>query len=328
MEINKNTMCIIAGVFFFLFCAAGTLSAKEVAFPEKEIRFLCGFSPGSVSDLNARSIARIASKYLEKPLVVVNMPGAAATIAANELVRSPADGYTIITLTTGYFAYTIHQQKVPFDPSLLKPLLGYWQYSHVLFTRGDSPYSKVQDLIAYGQKNPRAIKYGIPGRGTGPHLMGILLFKNANLEAVDLPFKGSADNAHGVIGGHATVGVDDFAPVKHHIKAGTLKALMAILDQRHKDIPDVPTSKEFGYGDLGSLNAYGIICIHKNTPPDRAKKLHDVLKKVIEDSEFMKTCDEFGQRCGYIDTKAMDENISMLEKMAMPIMKELKLLVQ
>jgi tripartite-type tricarboxylate transporter receptor subunit TctC len=302
--------------------------AKEGAYPEKEIRFLCGYSPGSVSDLNARMIAKIASKYLQKPLVVVNMAGAAGTPAVNELIKSAADGYTILTLTTGYFAYTRHSQKIPFDSNWIKPLMGYWEYSHVLFTRGESGYTRIQDLIAYGKKNPGAIKYGIPARGIGPHFMGALMFKNTDVKAVDLPFKGSSENAQAVIGGHAIVGIDDFAPVKHHVKAGTLKALVAFLDQRHKDLPDVPTTKELGYGDLAILNPLGIICVHKNTPSDRAQKIHDLMKKVTEDPEFKQMCDEMGQRCKYISPQTVTEAISRSEKLTVPMLKELNLFVQ
>jgi tripartite-type tricarboxylate transporter receptor subunit TctC len=325
---TKGKIVGVLMVIFLLHFAASGVSGKDAPFPEKEIRLLCGYSPGSVSDLNARSIAKVASKYLKKPIVVVNMPGAAATIAANELVRSPGDGYTVITITTGYFAYTIHQQKVPFDPALIKPLLGYWQYSHILFAKGDGPFRTAKELVDFGRKHPDAIKYALPARGTGPHLMGIEFFRNAQVKAADLPFKGSGENAQAVIGGNAIVGVDDFAPVKHYIKAGSLRALVAFLDKRHKDLPDVPTSGELGYGNLGSLNAYGILCIRKDTPPDRAKKLHDIFRKVIEDQEFTKTCDDLGQRCGYADTDVVEQNIRKQEKLSMPVLKELKLFVR
>lgn len=256
------------------------------------------------------------------------MPGASATVSANELVGSTPDGYTISSLTTGYFGLTIHQQKVPFDPKIIKPLLGYWEYSHVLFIRADSPYAKLSDLITYGQKNPGAIKYGLPGRGTGPHLMGILFFRSADIKATDVPFKGTSENVQAVIGGHVTVGVDDFAPMKQFVRAGTVKVLVAFLDQRHKDLPEVPTSQEIGYPDLSMLNPLGVICIHRDTPPDRVAKLHDALKKTVEDHELKKIFDDMGQKSRYIPPKIVEETIVKVEKIGVPLLKEFKLFIE
>ena len=85
----------------------------------------------------------MAPKYLEKPLVVVNMPGAGSTTALNELAKSTPDGHTIGLMTSTYKSMTIHQQKIPFDPKILRPFLGYAELRQVLFTRADSPYAKL-----------------------------------------------------------------------------------------------------------------------------------------------------------------------------------------
>ena len=328
MKTKEKIILKVFVISLFGLCTLGIVEGKEREYPEKPIQLIVGYSAGSVSDLSARALARVASKYLEKPLVVVNMPGAAATVASNELVKSVPDGHTIISLTTGYFAYAIHQQKVPFNPKLIKPVLGYWEYSHIMFTRTESPYTRLEDLITFGQKNPGAVKFSHPGRGSGPHLMGLVFFKSANIRAVDVPFKGSGENVSAVLGGHTTVGIDDFAPAKQNIKAGTLKALVACTDQRRKDLPDVPTTKEKGFADVSIFNPLGIICIHKDTPVERTSKLHNALKKAVEDPELIKIFDDMGQRSIYNTPETVENTISRVEKLAVPLLKELNLFIE
>lgn len=325
-----NTKGRILSAIFFIFILQFSISERIEAkvYPEKPIQFLVGFVPGSVTDLSARAISKVASKYLEQPLVVVNMPGAASTVALNELAKSPSDGHTIGLMTTAYRSLIVHQQKVPYDTKILKPLLGYAEFRHVLFVKGDSPYAKLEDLISFGQKNPGAIKYGHSGKGTSIHIQGVLFFKGANIKATDVPYKGSAEYVQAVLGGHITAGIIDISGIKQHISAGTLKPVVAFLDQRMKDFPQIPTSKEKGFADVSALNPLVSLCMHKDTPPDRAKKLHDALKKVVEDPEFTKILDDMGLKWGYTTGEAVEEVISKAENVSLPLLKELKLMVE
>lgn len=297
-------------------------------YPEKPIQFLVGLAPGSLTDLSARALAKSASKYLEKQLVVVNTTGAAHTVALNELAKSTPDGYTIALIPSAYRTLIAHTQKAPFDLKVLKILLGYAEFRGVLFVRGDSPYVKMEDLVAYGRKNPGAIKFGHSGRGTAVHIQGALFFKSANVEAIDVPFKGNNEYVVAVIGGHIMAGVVDISGVKEQFLAGTLKPVVFFTNQRFNEWPDVPTSKEKGYADVSAINALIGLCVHKDTPPDRVKKLHDSLKKAIEDPEFRKVLDDMGLKCGYISPQGMEENISEAERIGVPLLKELKLFVQ
>jgi tripartite-type tricarboxylate transporter receptor subunit TctC len=312
---------------FILQCALLGVAGAKV-FPEKPIQFLVGFVPGSVTDLSARAISKVAPKYLEQPLVVVNMPGAASTVALNELAKSPPDGHTIALMTTAYRSLIVHQQKVPYDTKILKPLLSYAEFRHVLFVKGDSPYAKLEDLISFGQKNPGAIKYGHSGKGTSIHIQGALFFKGANVKAADVPYKGSAEYTQAVLGGHITAGVIDISGIKQHISAGTLKPVVAFMDHRMKDFPQIPTSKEKGFADVSTLNPLVSLCVHKDTHPDRTKQLHDALKKAVEDPEFTKVLDDMGLKWGYVTGEAVEEVITKAENVSIPLLKEMKLFVE
>lgn len=328
MKTKEKILLLILFVFFFQLLISGVVKAKEEEYPGQAIKFLVGYGAGGVTDLSARALSKMASKYLEKPLVVVNMPGASATVALNELVNSPPDGYTIGWLTDMYKGATIHQQKVPFDPKMLKLVLGYAEYRQVLFVRADSPYAKLEDLIAYGQKKPGAIKWGHAGRGIAGHLMVTSFFKSANVKATDIPFKSTAEYIQAVIGGHIMAGVVDISGIKPQLSAGTLKVVLSFGEQRDKDFPEMPTAKEKGYGDVSVFNSKSCVCIHRDTRPDRVKKLHDSLKKTVEDPEFAKLLDDMGLKVGYFSPETLDKSISRIEEVSVPLLKELQLFVQ
>ena len=326
MKTNKKIYLIIFLVFFFQLFSSEVVRAAE--YPDKPIKFLVGYVPGSVADLGARIIAKVASKHLDKPLVVVNMPGASSTVSLNELAKSPPDGHTIAWMASTYKSLTVHQQKIPFDPKILKPLLGYAEFRFVLFVQGGSPYARLEDFIAYGQKNPGAIKYGHSGKGATNHLTGMLFFRSANINAIDVPYQGTAEFIQAVIGGHIMAGVLDVSGIKQHVSAGTLKPVVALVRQRLKELPEVPTPQEKGYADVSSLNTIICVTIHRDTSLDRVTKLHDALKKTVEDPDFVKMMDEIGQKSGYISPGNLEEAISKSEKAGVPLLKELGLFVE
>lgn len=327
MIIMGKAFSVIIGIFLLSIITAESAEAKD--YPEKPIQLLVGLAPGSSLELSARALAKVAPKYLGIPVVVVNMPGGAQTVAFNELVKAPPDGYTIGLMPTSYKSMTIHTQKVPFDPRILKVLLGYAQFESVLLVRADSPYGKFEDFIAYGRANPGSIKFGHSGRGIASHFIGVLLFKNANVKAVDVPFKGgTSEIVTAVLGGHVMAGVNTISGVEQHIKAGTLKALVTITDRRLKGLPDVPTLKELGYPDLSVFNTFLSVGIHRDTPVDRMKKLHDALKEAILDPELDKILKGMGMNSEYFSPETLEKGMLDVEKMAIPLLKEIKLFVE
>ncbi len=328
MKMKKRMLLAISLIFFVQLFARGGVLAKEEEYPAKEIQVLVGYVPGTTHDLSARALAKVAPKYLKKPLVVVNMPGASSSIACNELVNSAADGYMIMVAGVGHRSVGIHQQRLTYDPKMMKTVLGYADYRQVLFVRGDSPYAKFEDFIAYGQKNPGAIKWGCAGRGNANHLQTLLLFRDANIKAIDVPYKGTPEFIQAVLGGHIMAAVVDISGVKSHVKAGTLKLVCTFAAERLPDFPEVPTSKEKGYVTSSLFSTMVNICIHRDTPADRVKKLHDALKKAVEDPEFRKPLEDMGQKVGYIPPETVDATILSMEKLGVPILKELKLFVQ
>lgn len=324
-----RTLLGIVAIFFFQLVALGVVGAKEAEYPGKPIQFLVGLPSGSMTNLSARALAKVATKYVGKPLVVVDMPGAASAVAMNELAKLPPDGYTIGFIPTSFMSIVTHMEKVPFDKKLLKPLLGFYKFPQFLIVSGESPFTKIEDLIASVRKNPNLFTWGHSGRGTEPHIQGVLFFKSRNVDATDLPFKGSSESQQALLGGHIQARLGSIAGATVSLmRAGKVRALLVFNDRRVAEAPEVPTSIEKGYGDFNAFNPVMGVLIHRDTPADRFKKLHDALEKTIEDPEFNKIMGDMGLTSEYFSPKAFEEASKKLENAAVPVLKELKLFVE
>jgi len=326
------TLAVRTAALTVLLALFGQLCAPTVAqandYPEKKVRILVGFPPGSASELSLRALVQVASKHFRKPLIVLNKPGASQSIAMGELAAAVPDGYTIGMTTDGFRSLTIHQQKVRFDPKVLKVVLGYARIKHVLFVRGDSPLAKYDDFIAFGRKGAGTLVYGGTGEGTGPDLIGKVFFRDDKVRPTYVPFKGSNEYIAAVLGGHLQSGIIDISGIRRQAQAGTVKLVVVFDDQRLDEFPDVPSSFEKGHRDLTLFNPIRCIVAHRDVPAERIKVLHDVFRKAIEDPEFRKLAEESGLNAVYFSPQTVEDGIVKTERIGVPVLKELNMFVE
>jgi len=146
--------------------------------------------------------------------------------------------------------------------------------------------------------------------------------------AVDVPYRGSAESQEALLGGHITSRMGQIAGGMDYIRTGRIKAVVTFTEKRVEELPDVPTSQEKGFADLSAFIPQIGIYIHRDTPPDRFSKLHDASKKAVEDPEFAKLLGNMDLKPVYISPQSYAKNVSQMEGLAIPLLKELKLLVQ
>lgn len=313
---------LVAVLFFF---SVGPAGAQQ--YPEKAIRVIVGFPPGSAIELSARALTQVAAKHVGKPLVIVNMPGANQGIAMSALARAEPDGYTIAISTDGFRSMSLHQQKPNFDPGVIETIAGYVRFKHVLFVKGDSQYAQYDQFIAHGKKNPSAMEYGGSGRGSTPDLLGKVFFKDAGLRATYVPYKGSNEYIAAVLGGQLLSGIVDISGVSERVKSGTLKLVVVFADKRLEDFPDVPASAEKGVRDLNIFNSTILIVAHRELARDKYRFLHDAFKKAIDDLEFHQMAKKLGLTVEYATREMVDERIQKTNAVSVPLIKELGLYV-
>ena len=275
------TLCLSIGL---LPLPAG---AAEV-FPQKGkvIRIITPLAPGGSSDIQARAIANRLSQELGTPVVVENKPGASTAIAVRELMRSPADGYTLlytITVTTSQLPHLY--AKPPFDVFKdMAPVGVVSRTRTILVATKDAPYSTLKEMIAYAKANPGKVNYGSYGIGSSGHINGELLKANAGIDIVHVPYKGSTEAVRDLLGGQIQLVFDGPSTAIANAKGGLVKILGVADKERLPSIPEVPTLTEAGVSgiDLPGLEQF---FAPAGTPTEIVDKLNAAIMKTARTPE-------------------------------------------
>jgi tripartite-type tricarboxylate transporter receptor subunit TctC len=284
--------------------AAAGLSANAWAadnFPSKPIRLLVGFPAGGPTDITMRVIAENAGKILGQPIVVENKPGAGGTLPASTVVTSTPDGYTIGQSPLGIFRMG-YVQKMTWDPLKdLSYIINLTGYTFGLTVPANSPFKNWQDFVAYAKANPGKVSFGSAGGNlTSPHLTMERIAEAAGIQLNHVPYKGSADLAQALLGGHVMAAADSSAFVPY-VEGGKARLLNVWGEKRMARFPSVPTLRELGI-DIVQTSPYGLVA-PKGTPPAVVKKLHDAFKKALEEKSSVDALARYDMLPNYMSSE-------------------------
>ena len=268
--------------------AAGLSVAAPAAFadtyPNKPIRFLVPYPVGGIVDIVARAVAEPMAVELGQPIVVDPKPGANSTLATAMIPQAPADGYTWVIATISHVVAP-HLQTVSYDA--LKDFQGVALVAvatSVATVNPSLPINNLKELVAYGRANPGKLNYLNPGNGSSIHLSAELLKSVAKFDMTSVPYRGIPPGMTDLLEGRLQVGFLPGPLALQHVKAGKLRAIGFIGDKRGKELPDVPTFTEQGFGDAQVMSWY-TIAVRAGTPPEIVNRIHDVAMKVVATSE-------------------------------------------
>jgi tripartite-type tricarboxylate transporter receptor subunit TctC len=232
----------------FALSASTCALAQEADYPSRPIRMVVGFPPGGISDVIARTVAAKAGGILKQNIVVENRPGAGTTIAADLVARSAPDGYTLLLqdMTTQAINASLYP-KLPFDSvKSFTPIALVSSSPLMLVVNADSPAKSVKELIDMLAAKPGAYAYGSSGNGTIIHLASEMMDRSAKVQAVHVPYKGSAPIIQALLSGDVAYAFSSMPPAISQVKAGKLRALAVSTPKRIAAAPDVPTIAEAG----------------------------------------------------------------------------------
>jgi tripartite-type tricarboxylate transporter receptor subunit TctC len=281
-----------------LFLVLGNAFAQS--FPSKPVTMIVPWPPGGSTDLSMRAIADIASKHLGQPVVIENRPGASGTLGPTHLAQNgKPDGYVIAQMPITVFRLP-HMMKSGFDPmtdfSWVIHLTG---YTFGVVVRADSPFKNWGDMIAYAKANPGKLTYATPGNGTSLHIGMETIAQAAGVQWLQVPFKGYADAATALMGGHVMAHADSTGWAEL-VNSGKLRLLSTWGAKRTKRWPNVPTLQELGY-NIVSNSPYGLAG-PKGMDPAVMRVLHDAFKKALEDPAYQATLEKFDQEPYYLNS--------------------------
>lgn len=284
-------------------------------FPSKPIKLIVGFPPGGPTDITMRVLADNASKILGQPIIVENKGGAGGTLPASTVQMSAPDGYTIGQSPLGIFRMG-YVQKTSWDPLKdLKYVINLTGYTFGLTVAANSPFNNWQEFVAYAKANPGKITYGSAGGNlTSPHLTMERIAEVAGIQLTHVPYKGSADLAQALLGGHVMAAADSSAFVPY-VESGRAKLLNVWGEKRMERFPTVPTLQELGI-DIVQTSPYGLVA-PKNTPPEVIQKLHDAFKQSMQTPSSIEALGKYDMLPNYMssaDYTAFAKDVSQREK--------------
>lgn len=303
----SRTMKVIAAA---LVTAALSYVTPAVAeFPEKEITIVVGFSAGGLADHGARVWADAASPILGKRVIVLNKPGAGGVIAASEVARAAADGYTLSFFTPGPFVVQPHFEKLAYQvPESFVPILSEYINPIIVAAPADAPYSTLQEMVAYAKKNPGALRYSSSStRGIERFAMERLQ-QAAGIKLDIIPFKSSGDATTALLGKHVELTSAYLPDLKRHFDAKTLKPIASLgFDRNDLPVNTIPTARETGYDVVGIT--YSGLLAPRGTPKDVVGRLHDAFKKAQESEQFKQSMERIGMKVRYMNGEQFLEQI-------------------
>ncbi len=273
--------------------ASGTALA-QAAYPSKPIKFLVPFTAGSGTDIIARTVADTMSKSMGQPIIIENKPGAGGTIAAAQVARGEADGYTVLVHSSGHALNPAIYSSIAYDT--LKDLTGITPLAalpNVLVVNPARGWKSVADLVAAAKAKPGQLNYASAGVGSATHLNAEKFRLQAGIEALHVPYKGTPEAMTNVIGGSNDWFFAPLASALPLVKDGKLQALAVSTPARSPALPQVPTTVEAGVPGSDYTFWVGMI-VASNTPAPVVKRLHEEALKALATPEVKERMSKLG----------------------------------
>jgi len=276
--------------FLRLATAAAALPAlSRVAwaqsYPARPVRLIAPFPPGGSVDLTARLVGQWLSERLGQQFVIENRPGAGTTIGTEVVVRAPADGYTLLLVSSDSAISATLYEKLSFNFIRdIAPVAGIVRLPFLMLVNPSVPAKTVPEFIAYAKANPGKINMASPGIGTAPHLAGELFKTMAGLNLVHVPYRGGAPALTDLISGQVQVMFLSPAASIEYIRSGRLRALAVTSATRWEGLPDLPTVVDFLPGYEASV-WFGVGA-PKNTPNEIIDTLNTEINAALSDPKL------------------------------------------
>jgi tripartite-type tricarboxylate transporter receptor subunit TctC len=255
--------------------------ALAQVYPSHSVRMIVPFAAGGPTDVIARIVAQKLSESWGQQIYTENVPGGGGNTGAAMAARAPADGYTILVVSTGFIVNPSMYAKVPYDPIKdFSPVTLVASSPNVLSVYPDLPAKSVRELIDLVKASPGKYSFAQPGTGSTPHLAGELFKLKFGLDLVTVPFNGAALAINSTLGGHTPVVFTALPPAMANIKDGKLRGLAVLSLTRAAVLPEVPTMAEAGVPDQESDTLTGVVA-PAGTPQEIIDRWHDEIARVV-----------------------------------------------
>src|SRR5262245_49692770 len=279
------TRLALALLIALLTANASRAQTPDARWPERPIRFIVPFTPGSSSDIVARLVAQKLGERLGQQLVVENRVGAGGGLGTEQVARAEPDGHTLGLANTSTHAVAASLATLAYDPIKdFAPVSMLGSSPFVLATYPGVPAQNVRELVALAKAKPRSLNYASAGPATLAHLSAALFEKMAKVELTHVPYRGTAQSTLDLLEGRVEMQFGTIPPTLTHIRAGKLRALAVTGARRNAALPDVPTIAEAGLAGY-ECTLWQAMVAPAATPPAIIARLNREVTAVLNDAE-------------------------------------------
>jgi len=284
--------------------------AQPPDYPTKPIRLVVPTPVGTPIDLVSRVYAQRMGEVLGQSIVVENKPGATGSVGGIEVLRSPADGYTLMTIFMPMSVAPSLYSKVPFDIRTDFQPIGQtaWSYNVLVVPASLSQVQSVNDLVEYVKANKDTASYASGGHGTPAHVVGELFNLETGTNTLQVPYP-TGQSMSNVMAGLHTFMFLAVPSALSGIESGRLKALGIASDRRSANLPEVPTLAELGYANLVARDWQGLV-VRKDTPTDVVLKLQAALETVKKDPKTSEALRNVGAEISETSPEQFEQFVS------------------
>ena len=267
-----------------LLLSAGQAAAQS-GYPDRTIRIIVGFTPGSATDISGRMFAQKLSEAWSVPVTVENIPGGGGSVGGERVSKAAPDGYTLYWGANG--AMTINPSLQPnptFDPQRdLAPIARLLVSPSILAVNNDVPAKTVAELNALAKTQPGKLSFASPGAGTPQHIAGEVFKRQLGLDIVHVPYRGAVFTD--VIGGRVTMTFQNAGAILPSVREGKLRGLAMTARTRSPSMPDLPTMIEAGVPDFEVASWFGLLA-PAGTSAAIIGKLHQEAIRIVSQPEL------------------------------------------
>jgi tripartite-type tricarboxylate transporter receptor subunit TctC len=265
-------------------------------YPRQPIRLIVPFAGSGSTDLAARLIAEFASRELGQPIVVENKAGAGGSIGMEMVAKAKPDGYTLgmATVSTHGANPAVYGSRLKYHPVKdFAPITNVATTPGVLLVHPRMLSANMQQFIALAKVNPGRFNFATPGVGSLGHANIEHFMALAKIQLTHVPYKGGGVAMNDAIAGHVDIITDNLPTALPHIKAGRLRPIALLSEQRSPALPDVPTYAELGFPQMGGGGWFGVVA-PAGTPPAIIAKLNAAIHKGMKHPDFTRKMAESG----------------------------------
>jgi len=268
-------------------------ACAEAPYPNRPIRIVVPFGPGGFADITVRLLGQKLTERTGATVVIENRPGAGGITAANAVIASEADGYTLFVFSSGIALSKSLMKSIPFDPvTAFAPISTMALFDLLLLVKADSPIHTLKDALEAARTNPSNFNVGTINPGSTQNVTGELLRASAGIPMTVVPHRTSAEVLTALLRGDIQIGIESYAALKSAIVAGQIRAIASSGSKRSPQQLVVPTLRESGID--AAVDGWNSLVAPAGTPPDVVAFLNREVRAIIGDGDFQRRMIDLG----------------------------------